>query len=300
MSRVRGGGSPAAMQTFHDGPGTPDFTSVSGTIAVNIYNDVFMQMDRPSGRNWVMIQEGYRPGIYVHNDMMPSSVARPAVISINGTALVDQAAATNIPADPNDTIALANYTTSGAGAGLARYPMGVGEDGIARFTSCILNIGGPFRILKMGVYCTDGNSCTTMQGKFGIYRAANHYNDNAMPWKAYPNATLYLSVSNPATDTKYTCTWDTNSVPPVIENEKFYVKSYWNNVGGSSGPNLLVRYALDTATGYKGDRWRTFSGGEAYATPNWTQEYDYTIGVGNQNGALSKSSVLFWFIVERV
>lgn len=99
MSRFRGGGNPAAMQTFHDGPGTPDFTSVSGTIAVNIYNDVFMQMDRPSGRNWVMIQEGYRPGIYVHNDMMPSSVTRPAVISINGTALVDQAAATNIPAD---------------------------------------------------------------------------------------------------------------------------------------------------------------------------------------------------------
>ena len=299
MSRPRSNGGLGGGETkFNPTTGLPTTSAPSGTVSFNIYNDAFMQLDRPTGKNWVQIQSGLQRGIYVHNNMIPSVVARPVVVSINGTALVDQASATNIPNDPNDTIALANYTTSGASAALARITTGIGEDSNARFSACFVNIGRPFRIVKMGVYCVDGTNCTALRGKFGIYQAANHYSDNAMPWKIYPKATLSINQSNPATNTKYTFSWDVTSQPPVIEAEKFYVKCYWNNTGTGNGPYLLARYSLDMATGFKGDRFRAFDVSENYSTPDWTTAYDYTAGVGNQDGTLGRGSTLFWFIVE--
>lgn len=307
MSRFRGGGGAISETRFHGTTGSPTTSAPNGVISFNIYNDAYMQLDRPGGRNWVKIQSGLQPGIMVHALDMPSSAMRPVDIKINGTSLVDQATATNIPADPNDLIQLNDYSTSNQGAGFKRTTFATGDDAKARFTSCFINVGGPFRIVKMGFYVADGNGAV-LQGKFGIYQAANHYNENAMPWKIYPKATLSIAQNAGAgtgVNTKFTCVWDAKSQPPVINAEKFYVKSYFNITTGA--PTLLTRYALDMATNYKGDRYLDGSSDKydgfnasSYANPAWDNVYDYTGAVGTSDAATGRSSLLYWFVVERV
>jgi hypothetical protein len=295
MSRFRSQGRYSDIR-YHNGTDAPDFSAPSGTIAFNVYNDAYIQADRPAGRNWVRIQNGYRPPILVHSDNALSSITRPMDVLINGTKLVDDAAATNIPADPNDLIKIIDYSTSGDFCRRVLLPNN-GNDTSSRFTACHMNVGGPFRIIKMGFYTgTNLNGCTTINGKFGIYQAATFFDDNAMPWKIYPKSTLSFT-GTPAVSTKYTCSWDAQSVPPVINSEKFFVRSYWNTAGGA--PEVLSRLHLNISQGQKGDRFLTY-GSDSYTSPDWTTVYDYTTSVGSPDGGSTRSGVLFWFLVELV
>lgn len=292
MSRFRSG-AVLSDTRFHDTQGAPTTNAPSGTISFNLYNAAYMQLDRPNGKNWVRIQEGYKKPIVMHGDGSPSSFIRPVEISINGTKLVDSAAATNIPADPNDLIGIADYSIGGDI--FRRATLATGNDTASRFTACQINVGGPFRIIKMGFYtATNLNSCTSLNGKFGIYQAANHYDTVASPWKIYPNAILSFSAT-PAASTKYTCSWAASSVPPVIESEKFFIRSYWNTSGG--GPELITRISLNLGNGIKSDRLLTYVS-DSYTNPDWTTQFDYTGSVGSPDPGSSRSGVLFWFMVE--
>jgi hypothetical protein len=303
MSRGRSSGGVYSHVRQHDGLEEPTTAAPFGTMSYNVYGDGYLQLARPAGANWQHTSSGYKPAMLVHNCEHPSLINRAQEIYIGGTTartgtlLADNSSATNIPADPNDTISTYHGQSVNASTALNRYYMGAADDSIARYTCCILRVGSPFRILKMGVYLVDATSVTTMRGKFGIYRAANHYNDNAMPWKIYDNALLYLDESSPISGYKYTLNWYSYSESPIIEDEKFYVKAHWSNTtSGGSGPGLLVRYGLDMAQGFKGDRSNTSDG--TYASPVWTTVHNYTAAVGSQDSALGKSSVLYWFMVE--
>lgn len=300
MSRGRSTGGVYSSIRQHEGLDGPSTAAPFGTISYDAYGDGYLQLARPSGSNWQRTSTGYKPSMLVHNCEHPSLVNRGQEIYIGGTTartgtlVADNASATNIPADPNDTISTYHGQSVNAGTALSRFYMGTGVDTTARYTCCILRVGSPFRILKMGIYVADATGVTNMRGKFGIYRAANHYNDNAMPWKIYDNALLYIDNA-PASGTKYTLNWYSYSEAPIIEDEKFYVKAHWNNSGGS-GPALFTRYGLDLATGFKGDRSNTSDG--TYTTPAWSTVHNYTAGVGSQDSALGISSVLYWFLVE--
>lgn len=301
MSRFRSQGRYSDIR-YYGGIGAPDFSAPSGTMAFNVYNDTYLQADRPAGKNWIRIQDGYKPPILVHSDNTLSSITRPMDVLINGTKLIDDASATNIPADPNDLIKIIDYSTSGDFCRRVALPSG--NDTAARLTACYINVGGPFRIVKMGFYVgTNLNGCTTINGKFGIYQAATFFDENAMPWKIYPKSTMSFS-GTPAALTKYTCSWDAQSVPPVIESEKFFVKSYWNTVGGA--PDVLSRLHLNLSQGQKGDRYVPYGtyptdpNPDSYASPDWVYEYDYRSSVGLPDAGSTRSGVLFWFLVELV
>lgn len=303
MSRGRSSGGVYSSIRQHEGFEGPSTSAPFGTISYNAYGDGYLQTARPSGANWQRTSTGYKPAMLVHNCEHPSLLNRAQEIYVGGTTartgtlLADNSAATNQAADPNDTISTYHGQSVNAGEAMNRFYMGSGEDTSARYTCCILRIGCPFRILKMGVYVADATNVTALRGKFGIYRAANHYNENAMPWKIYDNALLYIDQSSPLSGYKYTLNWYTYSEAPIIEDEKFYVKSHWSNtVSAGSGPALLVRYGLDMASGFKGDRSKTSDGN--YTTPAWNTVYDYTGAVGSIDSALGKSSILYWFIVE--